>query len=70
MRLSGASGNLMTTADANINGLTVGRGGGNDWTNTVNGVGTLAQNTTGVRNTVNGFGSLYNNINGSNNTAN
>ena len=32
-RLSGASGNLVTTADAEINGVTVGRGGSNQWNN-------------------------------------
>ena len=34
-------GTLKSTGDANINGLTVGRGGGNDIYSTVNGVGAL-----------------------------
>ena len=36
MRLSGASSSLTTTADATVNGVTVGRGAGNIATNTVN----------------------------------
>ncbi len=70
MRLSGASGNLVTTADATINDITVGRGGGNIASNTANGYGALAFNTTGTSNTANGLQALYFNATGINNTAN
>jgi hypothetical protein len=64
------SGNMRTTADALINTLTVGRGGGNNVTNTAVGVSSLVNNITGQLNTANGYASLLNNIDGSNNTAN
>jgi hypothetical protein len=70
MRLSGASGNLITTADALINGVTVGRGGGNIATNTANGYQALYANTTGYQNTANGLAALTSNTTGYFNTAN
>jgi len=44
-------GDFRSTLDANINGLTVGKGGGSVATNTAFGVSALAVNTTGARNT-------------------
>ena len=70
MRLSGASGNLVTTADATINGITVGKGGGNISNNTANGASALINNTTGIQNTANGLQALFSNTTGSQNTAN
>ena len=70
MRLSGASGNLLTTADATVNGITVGRGSGNIVENTANGYFALLSNTTGGYNTANGYRSLWSNTTGSDNTAN
>jgi hypothetical protein len=46
------TGAFRSTLDANINGITVGEGGGSIATNTAFGVSALAVNTTGVRNTV------------------
>ncbi len=72
MRLSGASGNLVTIADATINGITVGKGGGAGGfgTNTAIGSNALASNTNGFFNTANGANALYSNTTGFNNTAN
>ena len=64
-----ASGNISTGADANIYGVTVGRGGGSAANNTAVGSGALALNTTGVSNTGMGADSLYSNISGGSNTA-
>ena len=63
------SGNMRTTADALINGLTVGKGGGNDSTNTATGYEALLNNTTGGQNTAVGSNSLLNNTDGFDNTA-
>ena len=69
MRLSGASSNLVTIADATINWVTVGRGAGNIATNTANGYNALYGNITGYQNTAVGMSSLYSNNTGYNNTA-
>ncbi len=63
------SGNLTTAKDAYINGLTVGRGGGNSINNTALGQNALQNNTTGVNNTALGQNTLKNNTNGNNNVA-
>ena len=55
--------------DTLINGLTVGKGGGNIASNTASGQGALLSNTTGVQNTASGKDALYSNTTGSNNTA-
>ena len=65
-----ASGNVSSTLDASIHGMTVGLGGGSVVNNTAVGVGALASNTTGYGNTANGYGSLTNNTTGYYNTAN
>ena len=54
--------------DTLINGLTVGKGGGNIATNTASGLQALFSNTTGVNNTAVGTATLYTN-NGDSNTA-
>jgi primosomal replication protein N len=56
------SGILNTSADANINSLTVGRGSGNVITNVAIGYQALNSNTTGVQNVAIGNQSLYNSI--------
>jgi hypothetical protein len=53
--------------DASINGLTVGKGGGQDYQSTALGLGTLANNTTGSRNMAVGIESLGLNTTGSEN---
>jgi hypothetical protein len=55
--------------DAEINGLTVGRGAGGLSTNTAVGYNALLGNTTGDYNTASGYRALYNNTTGSSNTA-
>jgi hypothetical protein len=62
------SGNMRTTADALIHGLTVGRGGGNS-DNSVIGFWSLQSNTSGYYNTAIGSVSLQNNTTGYENTA-
>ena len=47
------SGNMRTNADTSINGVTVGRGGGNNNTNTVFGYEALSQNTSATSSTEN-----------------
>jgi hypothetical protein len=64
------SGGLTTGQDALINGITVGRGGGNDPRNTASGNTALYSNTTGNSNTANGNEALYSNTTGYSNTAN
>lgn len=54
---------------ANINGLTIGKGRGNIASNTAMGVSALNSNTTGFNNTANGNSALYSNTTGVNNTA-
>jgi len=61
---------LTTTADAVVNGVNIGIGGGAITTNTRVGVSALANNTTGSDNTANGASALFSNTTGSNNTAN
>ena len=56
--------------DTLINGLTVGKGGGNISTNTAIGLSALNSNTTGYQNTANGGSALQTNTIGHNNTAN
>jgi hypothetical protein len=55
--------------DAIVNGITVGRGGGSDESNTVIGKNALVNNTTGIGNTANGWSALSNNTDGKANTA-
>ena len=74
MTLGGAgnlavTGNISSTSDANIHGLTVGLGGGGVASNTAVGAGALLSNTTGYYNTATGTTSLYSNTTGYNNTA-
>ena len=52
-----------------VNGITVGKGGGNDSTNTAIGYLALPSNTTGSFNTASGAGSLFSNTTGDGNTA-
>jgi hypothetical protein len=61
---------VIINRDALINGLTVGRGGGNNAQSTANGAYALYSNTTGYENTANGYGALYYNTTGDRNTAN
>ncbi len=68
-RLSGASGSIVTTVDATINGVTIGMGGGNIETNTVIGSGAMISNTTGYSNTAIGLYALNANTDGDSNIA-
>ena len=52
------SGTVVSTTDATLNGLTVGKGGGAVSTNTAVGAGVLAANTTGLGNTSVGYQAL------------
>jgi hypothetical protein len=61
---------VIINRDALINGLTVGRGGGNIPSSTANGAYALYSNTTGADNTANGYAALYFNTMGNYNTAN
>ena len=63
------NGGLIVTGDTYINGLTVGRGGGNLDTNTTFGVSSLISNTLGTYNTSIGYKSQYSNFNGDSNTS-
>jgi len=65
-----ADGSGTFAADATINSLTIGLGGGNISTNTANGYLALYSNSTGYNNTANGFAALYDNTTGNNNVAN
>ena len=58
----------MTIADATINGVTVGKGGGNNM-NMALGFQVLNSNTTGSLNTAIGYRSMYLNTLGNNNSA-
>ncbi len=57
------------STDATVNGITVGRGGGNVNLNTAIGYSALSSNTTGVVNVANGAYSMTSNTTGSENTA-
>ena len=63
------TGVITATADAVVNGLTVGRGAGNVDSNTASGVNALSSNTTGDFNTVSGVNALRRNTTGAENTA-
>ena len=63
------TGTLITTNDASINTLTVGKGGGNVSNNSAFGFQALKSNTTGSTNTAIGANSLYLNTSGGSNTA-
>jgi hypothetical protein len=63
------SGNLYTDKDAYINGVRVGRGGGDDISNTVVGNQALYKNTNGEENIAVGGAALYNNTGGNSNVA-
>jgi hypothetical protein len=60
---------LDVNGDSIINGLNIGRGGGNIDSNTRVGFNALLNNTTGSQNTAIGFNALNNNTTGSQNTA-
>lgn len=60
---------VSTNSDAIINGATLGKGGGNIITNTVNGANALLNNTSGAYNNASGVNSLTNNISGNSNVA-
>ena len=60
---------VSTDADMNINGITLGKGGGNVIFNTASGFRSLYLNTTGYSNTASGYYALYANTTGYNNTA-
>jgi hypothetical protein len=57
------------SSDIAVNGVNIGRGGGNEESNTRVGKNALIANTTGIQNTANGYFSLFNNTTGYNNTA-
>jgi hypothetical protein len=60
---------LEVNGDTLINGLTVGKGGGNIASNTATGLNALYSNTTGNSNTASGVQALFSNTTGANNTA-
>jgi hypothetical protein len=62
-------GDIRSTLDANINGLTVGKGGGSVSTNTAFGVSALSSNVNGGSNIAIGERSLLSNVNGAENVA-
>jgi hypothetical protein len=63
------AGGLGVALDSYINGLRVGRGGGNVATNTAFGVNTLQANSSGGYNTATGYSALSSNTSGGYNTA-
>jgi hypothetical protein len=63
------NGTSLLTGDANINGITVGKGPGSLSANTVVGVNSMAANSTGNYNTAQGYGTLAANTTGGSNTA-
>ena len=67
--LSNNGTNATTDADMNINGITLGKGGGNILSNTASGHFALYSNTAGDNNTSSGNYALYSNIWGWSNTA-
>ena len=67
---SGATGAVnLGNYDLTVNGLTVGRGTGNIWSNAASGYQALSSNTTGGYNTASGYQTLYSNTSGYYNTA-
>ena len=60
---------LHVNGDSEINGLTTGRGAGNNTSNTVFGNSAFGNNTTGTNNTAVGYQSLYSNTEGTQNNA-
>jgi hypothetical protein len=66
---SSPSAKLTVNGDSEINSLTIGRGAGNNTSNTVFGNSAFGNNTTGANNTAVGYNALYNNTTGSQNTA-
>ena len=70
MALTKATTNVVNlNQDTLINGLTVGKGGGNVASNTAFGTNALSANTTGANNTANGISALFANTTGDQNTA-
>jgi hypothetical protein len=70
MPLTKATTNVVNlNEDTLINGLTIGKGGGNIASNTAIGLNSLITNTTGANNTANGMGALASNTTGEGNTA-
>jgi hypothetical protein len=63
------AGGLGVAMDAYINGLRMGKGGGNVVSNTAYGVNALQANTTGYSNTATGYEALVSNTSGYSNTA-
>jgi Chaperone of endosialidase len=63
------SGTVVSTTDATLNGLTVGKGGGSVSTNTAVGASAIGSSNTGNYNTAVGQSSLTGNTTGANNTA-
>jgi hypothetical protein len=63
------AGDKTFSVDTVVNGVNIGRGGGNIATNTANGNAALISNTTGADNTASGYQALYNNTIGGYNTA-
>jgi trimeric autotransporter adhesin len=63
------SAKLHVNGDSEINGLTTGRGAGNNTSNTVFGNSAFGNNTTGTNNTAVGYQSLYSNTEGTQNNA-
>jgi hypothetical protein len=57
------------SSDLIVNGINIGRGGGNEESNTRVGKNALIANTTGIQNTASGHFSLSSNTTGNNNTA-
>jgi len=64
------AGSKTFSVDAVVNGVNIGRGGGNIFGNTRIGAGALNANTTGTSNTATGINALNANTTGNNNTAN
>jgi hypothetical protein len=64
------SGTVSIGVDANVHGLTIGRGNGSNATNTALGSDALYSNTNGDNNTASGNNALYSNMTGYKNTAN
>lgn len=63
------AGGIISTTDATVNGIKIGRGNSSIGTNTAVGENSLFANTTGINNTALGKGTLANNTTGNTNTA-